>query len=74
MPKLQDELATDDQERGRGPQAEGPQKTFCKVSGIGEVGKILLLQYFRADKDGDGEISRQDWYEVMAKAGFEVGM
>ena len=26
----------------------------------------------RADKDGDGEISREDWFNALTKAGVEI--
>ena len=26
----------------------------------------------RADKDGDGEISREDWFTALTKAGVEI--
>ena len=30
------------------------------------------MDILRADKDGDGEISREDWFTALTKAGVEI--
>jgi hypothetical protein len=32
------------------------------------------LVHFRADRDGDGAIRREDWLDTLRKAGLEVTM
>ena len=30
--------------------------------------------FTRADKNGDGEITKEDWFEVLTKAGYSISM
>ena len=34
--------------------------------------KDQTMDKLRADKDGDGEISREDWFTALTKAGVEI--
>lgn len=33
---------------------------------------VIDRNILRADKDGDGEISREDWFTALTKAGVEI--
>ena len=41
---------------------------------LSTVFSVIKLKYYRADKDGDGEISKSDWFDALTAAKFEVTM